>query len=410
MSVRKLELAIIARMLEDPSDLISCCAKLRAVDFASNDTSRIYAACHRMYANGHTCNSTTITTEVNDSDEILIKKISEAKKPGGNIQEYIKLLIDDSTRRATRGIASHAVAAAEHNSIPDGIGQLETAVYRLRSDFLDRGNRTSSSGSDSAELAELILPEVQGQHVAAAAGYPWPIEVPSISGVIPGLTHGELSVVAGYSGDGKSVFAMQSLISAASAGARVGYWSLEMPKLQVERRLVSMGGVPLRKLRDGGLDIEEQQRALDRLEQLKRLDYTVYSGSCTVAQVRAMQMRERYDVCIIDHLHRMPGSEDRDKLERHVRQCKDLALDLDTSVLALAQLARREDFPPPTTNQLRGTDVLTQEADTVLFVYRERRENIRQPYGKIIVAKVRDGEADFDVDVRFDPNVLMFRE
>ena len=117
------------------------------------------------------------------------------------------------------------------------------------------------------------------------------------------------------------------------------------------------------------------------------------------AAVRRHQRRGRYDLLIIDHLHRMPVKDkryERQELEDGVRRITNIAREFDVPVLLLSQLSRsnnpKEPFPRPTMADLRGSAMIEAEAAVVWFVWRKRdKQNQQTSDAELITAKNRFG-------------------
>lgn len=401
------ERSVIASMARDQASLIDGLDQLEDKDFTNKRARTLFDYMRQMFEAGRGVDPTSLAAYARASG-IEGVQVPEPSTADASLEEHINILKDRSLRRSVAKTYEKILAALRTEPNPTAIiEQLERESYAIRQHH-GNGRRDRRSWS-SEELADWFTTYVNREEGTEQDVFTYPLA--TLNERLGGFSRGELVVPAGYSADGKSVFALQQLQQACRAGLRVGYWSLEMPERQIQRRLVGMAGIPLHVLRDRTFDDGQYRIISDRLQELRTWQYDVYSGSSTTDQIRAEQVRQGYDVVIIDHLHRMPNSGDRLTLEGYVSGCKNIALDTDCSVIALAQLARREGFPPPTTNQLRGTDVLTQEADVVFFVYRDRDAGGKRiDRGSLIVAKVRDGEADFEIPIRFIPSHMSFEE
>ena len=187
---------------------------------------------------------------------------------------------------------------------------------------------------------------------------------------------------------------------------------MEMTSFAMERRFVAQGGIPLRKLKDpSSMTAAEKKLALQRIDTLRKLDYTIHAGTATVESIRARQNRDNNDIILVDHLHRM--STDMAQIEKNIRGLKNIALDTNCVVVVLAQVSRVELNERPPINKLRGSGMIEAEADQVLMLWRQRDElGQRNPDGvsEIYVAKMRDDEVDYSIPLRFDSKSLTFKD
>lgn len=390
--------------------LIESIKKLTIEHFTTPATKACFEACNEMFSEGEAVDETTLAARIAVHHRASLRDCVEGLTESSTLMlsEYIEILNDRLLRRMVRASAeAMADATTSVNKIGDVISSLESYAFEIRDSYSGRSRKTRFSTAELSSWFEAYL----DTNYAEESEYCFSHALPSLQQKLGSYSRGEFGIVAGYSSDGKSVYGLQLAEASARQGYSVGYYSLEMPERQVYRRLASMGGVPLGIIKHRKWD-EDQLRILqERQEEIKSWDMDVLSSSITVDQIRADQMRHGYDIIIIDHLHRMPNSEDRIQLEKYVRACKTLALDANCAVVALAQLSRREGFPPPTTNQLRGTDVLTQEPDWCVFMYRERDEEGRRLLtGQAIVGKNRDGESDGVFPIRLDANDMKFKD
>lgn len=406
---RQAEHHTLGCMIRNPANLIEGCKHLSVADFTTDYTREIYSTIEYMFNEGQQVDATTVSARISEHNRKPLTIIMEESRESEHFGDYLTILHDRRARREIRLAVSEVISEASTN--PDAIRVLEAlerSAFKLRS---KHNGKTKDNRHTSSELAGWF-DEYLSDEWSDDGEYCFNHPLTGLQQSLGRFSRGEMGVIAGYSGDGKSVYALQhAAYAAASDGLRIGYYSLEMPEKQVWRRLASHTGVPVKTIKDRSWNEYERAILIERAKTMRDWQLDVHSGSVTVEQVRADQMKHDYDLVFIDHLHRMPGSSDRLKLEEMIRGFKTLALDASCGVIVLAQLARRDGYPMPTTNQLRGTEMITAESDWVLFVYRERNEMMqRTEDSKIIVGKARDGEADVIIECDFSPSSMLFHE
>lgn len=395
-------------MITDSASLIEGIKTLTVEEFSQSVTKHIFTTIKDMFTEGISVDETTVSSRVSEQYRDHIRDIVNGIPETPSFTDYVSILADRRTRRDIRNTVAEVMdSISTEVDVTNSLRVLEQHSFALR----DRiSGRTRKNRFSSEELSEWFN-EYLDDDYDDDGEYCFSHAMPSLQTRLGMFARGEFGVVAGYSSDGKSIYGLQMAEQALQSGFKLGYYSLEMPERQIIRRLAAMCGVPLKTIKDRAWNAEQARMLRERAVVMRDWDLDVISGTVTVDQIRADQMRHNYDMIIIDHLHRMPDSEDRIQLERYVRSCKSLALDANCAVIALAQLSRREGFPEPTTNQLRGTDVLTQEPDWCVFVWRERDEfQRRQKGGKMIIGKARDGEADTSFEMYLDTDSMRFRE
>jgi replicative DNA helicase len=215
-------------------------------------------------------------------------------------------------------------------------------------------------------------------------------------------------VVAARPGMGKTSFALNIAQHAAREGRRVGVFSLEMSREQLFLRLLTgQARVDAHRLRTGRLGREEWDRLSHAIGDLAGIplfiDDTAGAGVLEMrAKSRRLKMEQGLDLLIIDYLQLMRGRgrfENRNQeISEISRSLKELAKELNLPVIAISQLSRapeqRGSDRRPQLSDLRESGAIEQDADVVLFIYREELyKPTEENFGKaqIIIAKQRNG-------------------
>lgn len=250
-----------------------------------------------------------------------------------------------------------------------------------------------------------------------------------LDNLIAGLQKSDLIILGARPSLGKSTLALDIARSVAkSTELPVGIFTLEMSKDQVIDRLIAAeAGISLWKLRTGKLssdgdnnDFEKIQRALDNLAQSNI--FIDDASSPTVLQIRAMARRLQADkglgLLIVDYLQLIQPSRNYDNPVQQIteisRNLKGLARELNIPVLACSQLSRGVESRPdqrPKLSDLRESGSIEQDADMVMFIYREdraKRDSEKKNIAEIMVAKHRNGPIG-EVELYFDEERVSFR-
>ena len=239
------------------------------------------------------------------------------------------------------------------------------------------------------------------------------MEAGDLDRVITGLNRSDLILLAARPGMGKTSFALNIAKHVACVSKKtVAFFSLEMSKEQLASRLLSaealVGGT---KLRTGKLSEEEWQRLIAAGDVLNKADlYLDGTPGITVPEMKAKLRRLRnIDLVVIDYLQLMSSGGRRtdnrvQEISEITRNLKIMAKELNVPVIALSQLARSSDKRndhKPVLSDLRDSGSIEQDADIVLFLYREayypgegeNREDMNQNKSECIIAKNRHGES-----------------
>ena len=278
-----------------------------------------------------------------------------------------------------------------------------------------------------------------------------------LDGKLGGLHNSDLLILAGRPSMGKTSLATNIAYNAAAAlkeglneqgqrvlqdGAIVGFFSLEMSSEQLATRILAeRSGVQSHRIRQGDLERHEYDKLRDAAAELESLKLFIDdTGGISISQLAARARRQKrgggLDLLIIDYLQLITGSGSK-KGESRVQEVseitmglKALAKELNIPIIALSQLSRqveqREDKRPQLSD-LRESGSIEQDADAVLFVYREsyylerqepddagekfaewqdKMERLRN-IAEVIVSKQRHGPIG-KVELHFDPNVTKF--
>ena len=235
-----------------------------------------------------------------------------------------------------------------------------------------------------------------------------------------GMKPSEYILLAGRPGMGKTSFAVQVAFQAAREGKKVVFFSLEMSALQIVQKILSMqSGIPAQ-------DIRKRKVSGDALagylQELADVPFWVRDDECrTPADIRAAAVNARnssgLDLVVVDYLQAVKTGEkftkEYDEVTLVSRSLSRLARELDIPVVALSQLSRESESRPgkrPTLADLRGSGALEQDADTVIFLYREKYyDKNAGDEAEIILAKQREGPTGTALAV-FDPETTAFRE
>ena len=309
----------------------------------------------------------------------------------------LRHLIRTSTDIASRGLD-------ERGDVDTFLDDAERAIFdisekRINASFAWVGDLMNDAMKKLAELSQR-----KGMVTGVATGYH------DLDQLTAGFQPSDLLIVAGRPGMGKTAFALNVAVNAAFNGIGVAIFSLEMAKEQlVLRMLCSEARVDYSRLRTGYLKDEESGRLVATTARLAKAPiYIDDTAALTVLEVRAKTRRLLRDrtrnigLVVIDYLQLMRGYRDSPNREQEIseisRSLKALAKELNVPVVALSQLNRRVEERTgkrPVMADLRESGAIEQDADVIMFVYREdayEREPAKHTnIAEIIVEKQRNG-------------------
>lgn len=229
-----------------------------------------------------------------------------------------------------------------------------------------------------------------------------------------GLTaeQGDFVVLGGYPSDGKTALAL-SMAYAQSEKKRVGFFSLETKNSKLFSRLFSsVAQVSGKRIKQRTLESEDYFRLERKTEEIRHRNlYLVKASSMSVEDIRSYARSRQFDVIYVDYLQ-LINDDAREEFQRVTNISKGLhrlAQDDEVMVVALSQLSRSGDKKPsPTMSSLRSSGQIEQDADIVMFIYREEPGKMRSR--RILrVAKNKEGELG-QIALRFHGDTQTFSE
>lgn len=204
-----------------------------------------------------------------------------------------------------------------------------------------------------------------------------------------GLQKSDLIIIAGETSQGKTSFAVSIMRNAASLGAKIAMYSMEMKKEQITARILSMeSGVPANQIMYSRLT-DSQIQAIDvgvgkmSGKGIYFDDRSTSNIDTIISSIRYMKLKFGIDGAIIDYLQilnvNMKGANKEQQMEDVARRLKNLAKELDIWIIALSQLNRDTMNPVPTLGRLRDSGQIAEAADVVILIYRPEVNNKSYP-------------------------------
>jgi len=349
-----------------------------------------------------------------------IAELVQTVPSAANIRYHSKIVRDKSLLRGLVRTATDVVMRGyEGTTQTDELLEFaEREIFRLAQGHLGATFApVSSIIKDSVEIVDRLYSRKE-----RITGVPTGFH--DLDHLLAGLQASDLIIVAGRPSMGKTSLALGMVEHAALRGnAVVGIFSLEMSKAQlVLRMLSSQALLDSHALRTGHLtkhDWVALTEAASRLEQAKI--FIDDSGNLSVQQMRGKARRLKaehgLDLLVVDYLQLMEGRRDSESRQQEIsdisRSLKGLAKELEVPVVALSQLSRAVENrkpPIPVLADLRESGAIEQDADVVMFIYREEvyePDTEEKGIAKILVRKHRNGPIG-EVSLQFHDNYAKF--
>ncbi|MCC0697393.1 replicative DNA helicase [Clostridioides sp. ES-S-0048-02] len=406
------EQSILGSILLDKDAIITVTETIRPDDFYKEAHKIIYECMITLSNKGEPIDLITLTEELrkqghlNDIGGIsYITSLSTIVPTTSNVKYYADIVKEKSVLRklikASNEIINLGYSGA--TEIEDVLEQAEKRIFDISqektSDDFKSINLVLMDAYDMIEKLYTNKSDVTG----ITTGFK------DLNKKINGLQRTDLILVAARPAMGKTAFSLNLVQNAALKGdASVAVFSLEMSKEQlVQRMLSSQSSVELKKIKTGTLNDNDWPRIIDAMAVLSdakiHIDDTPgIKISELRSKCRKLKIEKGLDLVLIDYLQLMEGEGNNESRQQEIskisRSLKVLAKELNCPVVALSQLSRapeqRADHRPMLSD-LRESGAIEQDADIVMFLYRDEyyhADSESKNIGEIIIAKNRHGE------------------
>ena len=427
------EQCLLGSLLLDKNAVIRVADFLQPRDFYKKIHQEIYQSTLELFEKGEPIDLLSAANRLKEKgllEEIggnsYLTELINSVPTASNILNYARIV---QRKRILRDLieASQEIEAMGYNESEDVdilLDQAEKRIFSIAQKSLTQNFVPVKSTLEEAwERIDKL-----SQHKGGLRGLPTGFA--DLDNILAGLQKSDLIVLASRPSMGKSALAVNFAVNiAVSQKLPVGIFSLEMSKDQVIDRLISsVANVDLWRLRTGRLSADGDDNDFARIQQAMSIlaEAPIYiddAASCNILQMRAMARRLQAEhglgLLVVDYLQLMePRNTNINSMVQQMteisRSLKGLARELNVPVLALSQLTRAvEQRSPqiPRLSDLRETGAIEQDADVVLFIYREDRynpETSRKNIADLIIAKHRNGPVG-KVELYFDERFVSFR-
>ena len=429
-SIEAEQLVLGGLMLDDRAwfDLIEI---LAASDFYRTQHQIIFEAMNDLASDDNLLDAVTVAERLTSKGLLdkaggisYLAELAESTLGASNVLAYGKIVRERSVMRQLIGAANQI---AESAFTPEGrdtdtlLELAEQAVFQIAE------NRLKDSGPE--KVAPLLtkavekvefLRQTKGALTGQASGFA------DLDRMTTGWQKSDLVIVAARPSMGKTAFAVNMVEHAVMTGGAVLVFSMEMPSEQIVMRMLSsLGRIDQTRMRTGDLKDEDWTRFASAVSQLK--DKRLYiddTAALTPGEVRSRARRVAretggLDMIMVDYLQLMRTAKDSENRATEIseisRSLKALAKEMKCPVIALSQLNRALESRPdkrPMNSDLRESGAIEQDADVILFIYRDEvyNENTEDlGIAEIIIGKQRNGPIG-KVRLKFTGNLTKFED
>jgi replicative DNA helicase len=423
------ESALLGAMMIEPEAMPQVADILRADDFYERRHQEIFEAMLQLYEKRRPIDIVTVSDNLRNQKKLediggvaYLTQLAQDVPSSAHLITYAEMIASKATlRRLTTaaGKISQLATSSTSGSVEEILDKAEQALFGVSKTHL----RTSFTPLSDAltEAFERIdkLHENKGSLRGIATGFH------ELDQKLAGLQRSDLVIIAARPSMGKTSFALNVALNAAVKHKyAVGIFSLEMSKDQlVDRLLSAQSGVGAWRLRTGQMRNEDFTQISQAMNELAEASlYIDDSAFMNVMEVRTkarrLQADKGLDLLILDHLQLMDGKSHSDNRVQEMseisRSLKALAKELNIPVIAISQLSRQVENRPgrlPLLSDLRESGSIEQDADVVMFLYRDEyydKDTDRQHIADLIIAKHRNGPTG-TIELFFNGEQMVFR-
>ena len=423
------EQSVLGALMINQDAIAKVADSLHAEDFYRQDHVQIYQAMITLYEKRMPIDVVTLTDQLERSNQLdgvggasAIASLANAVPSSVHIVSYAQIVREKATMRRLISAATRITELGfqEESGVDELLDQAEQTLFAVSQKFTSQ--EFVPIRSVLTESFERIddLHRHRGKLRGVSTG------ITPLDNLLAGFQPSDLIVLAARPSMGKTALALNFAQHAAQQGVPVGIFSLEQSKEQlVDRLLSAQSGIDAWKLRTGNLSEDDFPRLGEAMGVLAEAPLFIDdTPNLTVLDVRTkarrLQSESGLGLIVVDYLQLMSGRSTRgdpnrvQEISEISRGLKGLARELNIPVLALSQLSRAVEQRPnhtPQLSDLRESGSIEQDADVVMFIYREDyydSDTERKGIADLLVRKHRNGPIG-EVELFFVASQTKFR-
>ncbi len=422
------EEAVLGAILVNPASLGRIVEFLKPESFYKPAHKIIYEAVMDLFRKSEPIDIVTVSEQLRNQEKLekaggrsYINDLALNVVTTVNIEFYAKIIQEKEIKRALINAGSEIVSMSYESDDTDKVlDDAQKLIFNIAA---------QKDTADLVSIQDLVVSsyeEIENRFnnrdelTGVTTGFY------DLDNITSGLQKSDLIILAARPSMGKTAFALNVAQNVALKGKKgVAIFSLEMPKQQlVKRMLCAEAEVEADRVRTGNLQPKDWEKIVEAMTRLS--DARIYiddtSGVTAIdikAKCRRLMMEEKeLGLIVIDYLQLMEGGNPNDRnqqISAISRSLKGLARELDVPIIALSQLSRGVEQRPdkrPMLSDLRDSGAIEQDADIVMFIYRDEyynREDVENKgKAEVIIAKHRNGSVG-KIDLLFQANITKFK-
>lgn len=405
------EKSVLGSMLLDREAVSISAEIIKTEDFYLNSHKEIFISIINIFAKDQPVDIITLSEELKKRGTLesvggieYIGELSNEVTTTANIKYYCNIVEEKSTFRKLIKASNEII-----KEVYEGKEDIGSIIELSEQKIFEITQKKSTEGPE--DIKEVLIRSLsQIEHMASSKGGLTGITSGflDLDNKMSGFQKSDLVLIAARPAMGKTAFTLNLAINAAIKGeVSVGIFSLEMSKEQlVQRMLSSEAHIELQKIIHGNISEDEWPKLISAMAPLSKAkiyidDSPGISLSELKAKCRKLKIEKGLDIIMIDYLQLMSGEGRMESRQQEIsaisRGLKGLAKEMECPVIALSQLSRAPELRGdhrPILSDLRESGAIEQDADIVMFLYRDEYydpDSEKKNIGEVIIAKHRNG-------------------
>ena len=408
------EQAVLGSALTDSESVSDAAQILKPTDFYFPANRFIFEAVMDLFDANKAIDFVTITEQLKLNGKLdavggieYLKRLATSVPTTQHVKYYSEIIREKSSLRNLIKVAKSIQDKAYDEG--DSLSRLLETSQQMMFDIISSGEQTDIIHISDVLQSSYNEMAKNAKNKGGITGIPTGFD--ELNKRTGGFHGGELIIIAGRPGMGKSAFAVNiAEYVSINLGKTVAIFNLEMPREQIVNRILcSQALVNNGRIRTGTMEPDDWEKICDVADTIAKAPiYIDDSASITVSQIRAkcrrLKQMKGLDLIVIDYLQLMQGSGRSDNRQQEIseisRSLKVLAKELDVPVVALSQLKRESESQKgkkPILSDLRESGAIEQDADMVMFLFRNyyySKNPEEKDLAECIIAKNRSGDVD----------------
>lgn len=401
------EAQVLGAILKDNNSLLSVIDLLKPMDFYMDKHRIIYAAMVKMYQKGIPIDVVTLSENLGEGLSeaggiTYISQVFASNESSRNIGAYSEIVKEKANCREVRLILNMGL-----KSLCEEDTKISKVIEKVQNELFSTSDTSIKEDGKIGPILEKVLLDIESRYKKGEGSFGIKSGYKNLDRMVGGFNREDFIILAARPSMGKTAMAINlALNTSLLYNGKVAFFNLEMGKNQMmERALSILSGVKMEAIKKGEIKDEDWEKLMSNGCSIEKSNLKIYDKAFTLSKIRGECKRQKLqgglDIVIIDYLQLIDSEEKRENRNQEIskisRSLKLLAKELEVTVIALSQLSRAPEARcehRPVLSDLRESGSIEQDADIVMFLYRDEyynKDTVQKGIIELIIAKHRNG-------------------